>query len=139
MSVLGTLAILGIGYALWRYGQTGKTLQKLRFSVVGAEIRNARLFVNIRAYNPTTNTVNVTGSRITVFYGSEPVGYIEITDRVIITPGSVVLSVPVRINALSAFKVLLNKIKSSEKVSLLVKGYINTTAGKYNINENVEV
>ncbi len=131
------LTILGIGYALWRYGQTGKTLQSLRFSVIGAEIRNARLFLNIRAYNPTPNTVKVTGTRITVFHNSEPVGYVELTDRIIITPGSIVLSVPVRINALSAFKVLLNRIKSNQKVSLTVKGYINTTAGKYNVSENV--
>ncbi len=137
MSMFGVLTILGIGYALWRYGQTGKTLQSLRFSVIGAEIRNARLFLNIRAYNPTPNTVKVTGTRITVFHNSEPVGYVELTDRIIITPGSIVISVPVRINALSAFKVLLNRIKSNQKVSLTVKGYINTTAGKYNVSENV--
>ncbi len=135
--MFGVLTILGIGYALWRYGQTGKTLQSLRFSVIGAEIRNARLFLNIRAYNPTPNTVKVTGTRITVFHNSEPVGYVELTDRIIITPGSIVISVPVRINALSAFKVLLNRIKSNQKVSLTVKGYINTTAGKYNVSENV--
>ncbi len=139
MSGLAILITSGLIFMALRYASVGKALEQLKIVPITIDITNA-LKLLIRAQNDSNVDITVTSGKFDVYKGGKHIGEVSIDKRYVIpAKSSAVLALPVRVFLITLIPTLLSVLKKGKKIVFDVKGYVETTAGRYNVVKQVTV